>query len=310
MFVARDSCPVCSGNRTEIVYSTPYVGTEVETFLRQKYDRKPRDQTYAERLEGFDFTVLRCVACSALFQRLAPDREFASEYYETWIADHGHPKFPFGEYTHSINEAMTLTAFLLKQTGKSFPNDLWILDFGVGQGVFALAMRACGCRVAAFDLSQARNDTARDNGLTIVEYEDIPDSNFDFINTEQVFEHLDQPRVTASHLVEGLAPRGVLKISVPYAKWLETGHFRIDWNALRYGRHSMMPLQPLEHLTYFKRPSLDIMMKGLGLSRKKPKLSDELNYLFDWRGLRNIAKNLIRPIARDRFRNYFLYARD
>lgn len=309
LFDERSSCPICGSMDVSDVYSKPYVGSEIETFLRGKYDRLPRPEPFETRFRDQQFVVCECRRCRAYFQRFAPTPGLAAEYYDTWIASHGRPDWRFDEYAHRINEALVLTSFLLKHTGKRSPAELSILDFGVGRGLFALAMRACGCRVAALDLSQAREEEARRNGLDIVASDEIPGSDFDFINTEQVFEHLPKPQETAGLLARGLRTGGVLKISVPYARWLETGPVVFDAKASRYGKGSMMFLQPIEHLNYFRRPSLNVMMGDLGCSEVKLSASDELNYAFNWKGMRNIVKNLARPLVRARFRNYLLFSK-
>lgn len=309
MFIERTECPVCAGHKVSTVYSAPYVGSPVEDYLRPRCDRSNGEGSYRQRFAGHEFVVSACSDCNALFQKHAPAPGLAAEYYDTWIAAHGSPSAPFTEYTHRINEALVLTSLLLKRTGKRSPADLSVLDYGVGRGVFALAMRACGCKVSTYDLSSERMETARRNGLAAIEDSEIPGSGFDFINTEQVFEHLPAPRETTAHLVSGLNDRGILKISVPYGRAIESGPFRIDWNAPKYGPYSPMYLQPLEHLTYFRRPSLDKMMAGLGYAQVRLSVADELNYAFNWKGARQIAKNLVRPFIRDRIRNYFLYGR-
>ena len=305
LFYERKLCPVCQSADTEQILSEPYVGGGPERILRPKYDRIPREETYQARLSGYDYSILSCLHCRALFQKLAPTPAFAAEYYGSWIAQHGSPKFPFGEYAHAINEALILTDFLLKWTGKAVPAELKILDFGVGMGVFANAMKACGCRVFGFDLSDERVEARAKDGILPVGYDAI--EGFDFINTEQVFEHLPDPLEKAKHLTKGLCEKGVLKISVPFARWLERGPVRIDWSAGRYDRNSYMPLQPLEHLTYFRRPSLVRMMGRLGFEPVRPRIIDELNYAFDWK--RSALKNLARPFIRTRLRNYYLFAR-
>jgi SAM-dependent methyltransferase len=309
MFIERRCCPVCRSGGVDQVYSEPYVGAGPETVLRPKHDRLARPLGYEERLDGFDYTILACRDCRALFQKLAPDPAFAAEYYGTWIARHDRPDYPLAEYTHHIHQAMVLTDFLLKATGKRIPDELSILDYGVGRGIFAAAMKACGCRVSGYDLSAERMSMIQQEGIEPVGYSDIPGSNFDFINTEQVFEHLPDPLATASHLIDGLSRRGIMKVSVPYAPWLEQGEVAIDWHADRYARNSSMPLQPIEHLTYFRRPSLTSMMRRLGFHIVRPAILSELNYTFDWGGLRKIGRNLLRPFLRNRLRNYYLFAR-
>jgi hypothetical protein len=144
-----------------------------------------------------------------------------------------------------------------------------------------------------------------------VEEQAFPGLGAHFINTEQVFEHLPSPLQTGAQLVSALVPNGVLKVSVPYAPWLErdVASIEINWEAATYAPHSPMAVHPLEHLTYFRRPSLNTMAARIGMREVRLRPTEELNYAFYWNSLRSVAKNLARPFLRRTFRNYFLYAK-
>jgi 2-polyprenyl-3-methyl-5-hydroxy-6-metoxy-1,4-benzoquinol methylase len=58
-------------------------------------------------------------------------------------------------------------------TGTTFPQDLRILDYGMGLGLFARAMVACGCQVWGFDLAAGRQSAAAASGVSTIRYEDI-----------------------------------------------------------------------------------------------------------------------------------------
>ena len=101
--------------------------------------------------------------------------------------------------------------------------------------------------------------------------------------------------------------KGVLKISVPFSRWVEKGDLKIDWNAGRYSRHSSMPLQPLEHLTYFRRASVDALASQLGLTRVRLSAGDMLRYATNWTSPKSAIKNIGKALFRDRMRNYHLF---
>lgn len=321
MLIERDHCTVCSSPDVTIRYALRYQGSELSRYFANYYglDRRGLEGDYAAALRDAEFVLQECARCHAITQRFAPDEAVANKLYGEWIDDDPgrvykrHPKFL--EYTHQLQEAMILTRFLLRHRAKSVPSDLKVLDFGLGWGRFAAAMQACGCQVYGFDLSHERTELARKKGIQILSYDQIPGQELDFINTEQVLEHVPEPLETGRHLSRGLTRGGVLKISVPFARWMENGgELKFDWSMGSSekepgaGKGSPMPVFPLEHLTYFKRPSLDVMAGLLGMRPVKFKVSDELNFAFDWQGPRGIAKNLARPFIRDRIRNYRLFA--
>lgn len=320
--VERRVCTVCGNEELRCVYKRSYAHPDIRGHFLRYYGLEPRGlaQEYDSALGSADFVLQECSSCRAITQRFAPGELLAGLLYGKWIDEdpgRAHKRNPdFSEYTHNIQEALVVTGFLLRHRGKSRPNDLKVLDYGTGWGRFARALKACGCQVFVYDFSEERRESAARDGVTAVASEEIGGLGLDFINTEQVLEHVAEPRETASHLADGLVAGGVLKISVPYARWLENGsELDIDWSLTRGGsepgarRGSPMPVFPLEHLTYFKRPSLDVLARRLGLRSVSFQIADELNFAFDWRSPRNVAKNLLRPFIRNRVRNYRLFER-
>ncbi len=67
------------------------------------------------------------------------------------------------------------------------------------------------------ELSEERARHGRSVGLRVVGLDDLQARRFRFINTEQVFEHLTEPRLVLEKLRNALSGDGVIKISVPDA---------------------------------------------------------------------------------------------
>jgi len=57
---------------------------------------------------------------------------------------------------------------------------------------------AFGCQASGPELTRKQADHARRAGVAVLTIDELPDARFDFINTEQVFEHLVDPRETWS----------------------------------------------------------------------------------------------------------------
>jgi len=312
MLIERSACLVCGSERLTELYRRPYGSGPVRDFLFRYYGLEGRAAAkgWEARFGGTDYLLQGCAECRAVTQRFAPGPELAAEIYGGWID--GEDRFrgyPFGEYTHRLREAMALTALLLRHHGLASPAELKVLDFGAGWGSFALALRACGCEVWAAELSPSRVERMRRDGLGIVGEDEIAGAGFHFINTEQVFEHLPQPAGTARRLHAGLGPRGVLKISVPFSRRAERDPIAIDWEGGREGPRSWMPFQPLEHLTYFRRPSLAVMAGRLGMAEIRTGWRDELDAALGWSRPRDAVRNVGRLLPRRWFRNHFLFAK-
>lgn len=311
-FLERARCPVCRSGRLDELYRRPYASGPVREFLFRYYGLAGRGSAegWEERFAGAEYVLQGCADCRAVSQRFAPGPELAAELYAGWIdGEGGSAGRPFDEHVQRLREAAALTAFLLRHHRASRPDQLEVLDFGAGWGAFAHALRACGCRVTAVEPSATRADRLRQSGFPVLDADDVPTTAFHFINTEQVFEHLPDPLETAERLRAGLVDRGVLKVSVPFARSAERDPIEIDWTGGRSGKRSWVPFQPLEHLTYYRRPSLQLLARRLGLREVHVSWRDELDAGLGWTRPRIAVRNLARLLPRRWFRNSFLFAR-
>lgn len=307
MLIERNNCTVCLQQDLESRFSFLYKEDPLKSFLINYYNLSKRglangwDQKFGE----FVYTLLICRNCKAVIQKFAPSETLASELYGVWL-DGGKevPQHPAPSYRHHVREANLIVPLLLRHTGKRSPAEIKILDFGCGWGGFAMAMRALGCEVFGLEYSEPRIEYLRRNGVSMIEFDEISSHKFDFINTEQVMEHVVNPLETARLLKSGLTNSGILKISVPYARWAEVDPININWQASGYELNSPMPFHPLEHLTYYRRETLSKLVDMLGMYLVKPTLHDELNASFDWFSSRIAMRNLFRLLPRHWFRNY------
>lgn len=64
-----------------------------------------------------------------------------------------------------------------------------------------------------------------------------------------------------------LKPHGHLKLSMLFSRSMERGNTQIDWSDDRYASRGPRANAPLEHLQYFRRPSLDRLGVRIGLKR-------------------------------------------
>ena len=84
--------------------------------------------------------------------------------------------------------------------------------------------------------------------------------NFDYINKDQVFEHLGDSYSVLKRLVYRLKPGGIINIFVPSSS--------IDRTKLNYGRwkHCKDPFYPLEYINSFTNHSINIFIEQFSLS--------------------------------------------
>jgi SAM-dependent methyltransferase len=112
-------------------------------------------------------------------------------------------------------------------------------------------------------------------GITTLSWEELPEHRFDLVNTEQVFEHLPDPRNAITTLAASLNPGGLLKISVPRGRNSTRRIAKGDWSAPKESSHSLNPVAPLEHLNCYSRTAVSQLAGHAGLAE----------YALPWRGV-------------------------
>src|SRR5262249_15608581 len=160
-------------------------------------------------LHGASFVLRQCRECSLIFQGQIGNDFVLQKLYEEWIdpsrarvIDDQRGDLSF--YVAHLNEILSV----LSQIGKR-PPEARILDFGMGWGRWCRMVKAFGCQVYGTELSEERITFARSHGIPALSWDEIPGNAFDFINIEQVFEHIPHPLATLKHLAAGLAADGL-----------------------------------------------------------------------------------------------------
>ncbi len=98
---------------------------------------------------------------------------------------------------------------------KNIKRELKFLDFGMDWGRWCLMSKAFGCDVYGTELSESRIKYGQSIGINVIDWDEISNFEFDFINTEQVFEHITSPLEILKYLSHSLKQHGLIKISVP-----------------------------------------------------------------------------------------------
>jgi hypothetical protein len=139
---------------------------------------------------------------------------------------------------------------------------------------------------------------AQASGVKTITWDEVPERSFDFINAEQIFEHIPQPLETLRYLATALKKTGAIRISVPSARGIERRLETMNWDAPRRSRDSLMPVAPLEHINCFRRTSLRHMADRAGLEELILPLGIQFGHRTDWDSPMRVAKNFARPILR------------
>ncbi len=300
-FTDSRDCPACASNGAPTICAARFDGPSLRPLLRARYGH------HADRVRTARFEVAHCPDCDTLFQTRVGSPELLAALYDRWIpaglnsvttarfdwlASHPHQ-------SRDGHDLMTAASLLRRPL-----HGLRVLDFGMGQGLWTRIAKALGCDSHGFDLSASRMALAARHGVVPVPRDHIPGGAFDFINAEQVFEHLPDPRETMGLLAAGLQPGALLRVSVP-------AQGKVREALARVGRGEattltdLDPVFPLEHITAFSEAGLTRLGEAAGLRTVRGGLADRLAFLrhrgaLSLRAPRNTAKELARPFVRPR----------
>lgn len=296
-FNNRDRCPVCSSIEVKALYERFYNEEPIRGYLESFYSSQGGIEI--RYLDNVSYSLFECQNCLLIYQKYIPNDELMEKLYEDWID----PDLSFARhlerddlqyYSYTAQEIMQVIAYLGK-----IPSELSFLDFGMGWGNWALMAKAFGCNSYGSELSKKRIEYSKSLGIIDVSWEDITNHRFDFINTEQVFEHLSNPLSTLLHLKKSLKPEGIIKISVPTSPGINRRLKLMDWNAKKGTRNSLNAVGPLEHINFFRRRSLSELANQAGLSEIFIPLRIQYQYVTSWKGANRIGENIILPIIRN-----------
>ena len=272
----------------------------LKSFILERY--KTRGGLPDHMLTNFVYELCECQLCHTIFQRYIPDARLMSAIYNPVFDDETIKR-------KTVRKANAATPHRhkteLRILFSQFPKPPRILDFGVGWGHWAKAAKSLGADVSGTELDQERANLAREAGISIINYNDLPNHEFDLINTEQVFEHLPQPLETLTHLSKALAPNGCIKVSVPNSHGVESGLRNPNWKS-----EHLNPIEPLQHINCFRRRSLTAMGRKAGLCEKTLPLNLQYKYL-RYINLKELARDLLTPINRNILKrsNYVIFTR-
>ncbi len=295
-FVERSSCPACRGAEFYVRYELPAGSPIILQYLRDFYEAQ--GEVNLQLLKDWPFRLVECSSCTLVFQQVILNDYAMEVLYEQWI----NPTITVEESkTHDLSYYLNLVEEIkqvVEFSGKR-PHLLNIMDFGMGWSEWCKVGSALGCNVTGAELSQARIQYALKHNIRVLNIDKSAKEEFDFINTEQVFEHIPQPLETLQKLVSLVKPGGLIKISVPDCFRLNEVLKINDWSARKGTKNSLNMVAPLEHINSFTFTSLRKMASLAGLKllptlayRKYPRsITDILKNAYRHFYIRNIRKN-------------------
>lgn len=261
-FIKRVICPACENNEFKNIYERPYSDPIITDYLKKFYDSQGGVEF--DYVTDAEYVLKECRRCNLIFQKYIPNDFLMTKLYEEWID----PKIALRGHDLSYYRKLSIEAENIIAYFHTKPCNLNFLDFGMGWGEWNLMLKAYGANSAGMELSQERINHATDNAIKIVDWEDLPSNYFDFINTEQVFEHIPNPLETLRHLTLSLKPSGLIKISVPNGNIAKRNLRIMDWKSGKGTRNSLNIVAPLEHINCFRTKTIKFMAQLCGLQQE------------------------------------------
>jgi SAM-dependent methyltransferase len=281
-------CPVCAAAPNRTLYRCRFADPPVRDYLLSFYPGF--NDSDVARLGVDELVIENCGKCKTVWQRFAPAGELLMTLYGSWAAAGGAlERHDDAAYHRNAAEEVLLVLGLAARP----PSQVHVLDFGMGWGRWPRLAAAFGMNAYGIELSKEQSDFAAAQGVNVMSQADLPDATFHFINCEQVFEHLVEPRETLQRLARSLVPRGWIKIAVPDGRGIADRLSDPDWSS-----RALNPVAPLEHLNAFDSDSLTELGRQAGLRPDRPPLEAFYSSTIGMWPPRRFVRGLARPVVR------------
>ena len=244
-FIFRPCCELCGSDKKKTLLSREFTHPSIWNFLNTYYGGKIESHDLANG----KYEIAKCSKCGFMWQAYILNDELMEKLYNHWISlEQSLNKKRYANislYSGYARQVENISFLLNKK-----PFEINVLDFGMGWGYWCLMAKAFGYNVSGLEISKERINFAKKNGIDVIGGSDITSDKFDFINAEQVFEHISDPGGTLKLLARSLKKGGIIRISVPDGKKIEHELANPEWMA------SKNAIQPLEHINCFTHKTL------------------------------------------------------
>jgi hypothetical protein len=291
IFNIREHCPCCHSTKYRTLYSESFTEDSIKKYLDTHYQGR-----VSFDFDGYLYELAQCQNCTLVYQIYVPKDQLLAEIYDVWIPKNSREQLLRTYYLEYYRYLSEQIQFIIQHFNLP-PHEIKVLDFGFGWAEWAKMAMGYGCDVAGSELSQERILYAKSIGLKIIDILALPKNNFHYINTEQVFEHLIEPRELLLLLEATLTINGIIKISVPNSIYsIRKIKKKSKFSSLL--PNEIMPIAPLEHINSFDYHSLVMLASTVGLKPLKPSFRNLYNSSSGWLNIRNLIRLIIRPFYR------------
>ena len=277
MLLERKICPICNSKNLKILENKVDDHTIIK-FLENYYKKKLPD----EISNNYKYKILNCKKCTLKFQKFVCDEKTSLLLYEELInRDDSFNKkknLSFKDFQEYIND-MNLISSLNKKKSK----DIKILEFGSGWGFWSRLAKSLNYNIEGIEISESRINFSKDFKINTFNQIDL-NKEYDFIYSNQVFEHLTFPELEFSKLVKVLKRNSYLLIKVP-SSFLHEEKEMIK----KYAYKNV--LFPLEHINLYNKKVFKFLAKKYDLNLCNYNVLKTRNFYGFNLFLRNLVSN-------------------
>lgn len=258
-FVCRKNCPICESSELKPILSQPFSDEPLWQYITMFY----KDSALKSDWEGGSFEINYCSACNFYFSKYPPTEKFEEQIIKRSEKVGRLPireqKMGLQHYSRLAFECERISSLLQK-----IPNEISVLEFGSGFGHWLLMAKAFNYKTCGIEIHEDRVTYSESNSLKIYRsLNEVNDSSFDFIFSNQVFEHLNEPSPALKHLVTKLKTRGIIQIGVPEGN-------KIKKIIKTYDGTPNKLIGPIGHVNGFTNQALVALAQKSGLTLLTP----------------------------------------
>lgn len=249
--IKEEKCIICN-NLGEEVFNLKFNSNKIKKFFVNYYRNKKKFKNIFQEIKNSNYIILRCNYCKFMWQKYRLNSNLQKFLYDKLI-----------DYKSSKNKSLKMYNIQKNSFKRDFEflknyfkdQNLNVLDYGAGWGSWVRSVKDNCHKIYGLEFSKKRVSFLKKNNIKIMTFKKLTKCKnvLDFINIEQVFEHLDSLNYTLKILKRATKKKCILQISVPNSKILFKKNFRD--NLIKKG-----PAQPLEHLNSFTPKSLNKLL--------------------------------------------------
>lgn len=261
-FKIREYCPLCKSQQLRQHFKVSYHEKALGSFIERSYHHRGGIPSYY--LQGGYYDLNSCKRCGLVFQSCIPQGKLLDCIYNPIFSDDLKLRKSKTKNLKSMKFVESDARQVIKITKSR--QSARVLDYGVGYGTFARFLLEKGIEVHGTELNEEASSFAKNKGVKILTDTELLSYKYDFINTDQVLEHVVYPDTVISLLATLLTDFGILKISVPNAKNIVLDIDQMDFdNAKKFNAAT-----PLQHINVFSDAVFEYIASNWNLHFTRP----------------------------------------